>query len=253
MKKKKTILITGASDGIGAALAEEYASNGIFLAISGRDLGRLNTVAERCRIKGALVETKILDVMDIAGMSKWISEVNSRFYLDLVIANAGVSGGFDGAGKGPAATYKIFQTNINGVINTVLPALEVMEQQGGGQIALMSSLAAFRGNPSTPAYSATKAAVRVWGEGLRLRCVNNGIKVSVICPGFVQSRMTRNNPFPMPLIISSRKAAKIILKGLERNNARIAFPRRMYFLAWLLGVLPPSLSDWLIPKIAQKE
>ena len=128
-----------------------------------------------------------------------------------------------------------------------------MEEQGHGQIAIMSSLAAFRGFPSTPAYSATKAAVKVWGEGLRARYAANGIQVSVICPGFVQSKMTKHNPFPMPLIISSKKAAKIIRTGLERNTARIAFPRRMYFLAWLLGVLPPSFSDRLMPKGALKE
>ena len=253
MEAKKSILITGGSNGIGAALAEEYASNGNFLAISGRNAEQLNTIAERCRNKGAVVETAVLDVMDITGMSSWISNVNSRVCLDLVIANAGIAGGFDGVGKGTAATHKIFQTNINGVLNTVIPTLEVMEERGQGQIAIMSSLAAFRGFPSTPAYSATKAAVKVWGEGLRARYAANGIQVSVICPGFVQSKMTKHNPFPMPLIISSKKAAKIIRTGLERNTARIAFPRRMYFLAWLLGVLPPSFSDRLMPKVVLKE
>mgnify|MGYP001234503666 CR=1 FL=1 len=253
MEIKKSILITGASNGIGAALAKEYATNGNFLAISGRNAERLNTIAEECRNKGAIVENRVLDVMDTNEMSKWVSSVNSRVFLDLVIANAGIAGGVDGAGRGPSATHEIFRTNINGVINTVLPSLEVMEKRGQGQIAIMSSLAAFRGIPSTPAYSATKAAVKVWGEGLRTRHAGNGIKVSVICPGFVQSGMTKNNPFPMPLIISSKKAAKIIRKGLEKNTARIAFPRRMYFLAWLLGVLPPSFSDRLIPNIVLKE
>lgn len=253
MEIKKSILITGASNGIGAALAEEFSSNGIFLAISGRNAERLNTIAERCRNKGAIVEIKVLDVLDITRMSKWISNVNSRVCLDLVIANAGIAGGSNGAGKGPAATRKIFETNINGVINTVIPALNIMEERGVGQIAIMSSLAAFKGISSTPAYSATKAAVKVWGEGLRARYAANGIKVSVICPGFVQSGMTKNNPFSMPLMISSNEAAKIIRTGLEKNTARIAFPRRMYFLAWLLGVLPPSLSDWIMPKIELKE
>ena len=253
MKAKKSILITGGSNGIGAALAEEYASNGNFLAISGRNAERLNAIAERCRNKGAVVETAVLDVMDTTGMAKWISNVNSRVCLDLVIANAGIAGGFDGVGKGTAATQKIFQTNINGVLNTVLPTLEVMKELGHGQIAIMSSLAAFKGFPSTPAYSATKAAVKVWGEGLRARYAANGIQVSVICPSFVQSGMTKHNPFPMPLIMSSKKAAKIIRIGLERNTARIAFPRRMYFLAWLLGVLPPSFSDRLMPKVVLKE
>ena len=109
MEAKKSILITGGSNGIGAALAEEYASNGNFLAISGRNSERLNKIAERCRNKGAVVETAVLDVMDTTGMSSWISNVNSRVCLDLVIANAGIAGEFDGVGKGTAATHKFFK------------------------------------------------------------------------------------------------------------------------------------------------
>jgi len=253
METKKSILITGASKGIGAALAVEYAAPENFLAISGRNADRLHAIAQQCRNKGARVEIKILDVTDVSGMSQWISNVDARVCLDLVIANAGIAGGVDGAGKGPIATRKIFKTNIDGVINTVIPILNSMEKRRRGQIAIMSSLAAFRGIPSTPAYSATKAAVRVWGESLRARYAANGIKISVICPGFVQTGMTANNPFSMPLIISSGKAAKIIRRGLERNTARIAFPRRMYFFAWLFGILPPSMSDWLMPKVVSKE
>ncbi|NKB20653.1 MAG: SDR family NAD(P)-dependent oxidoreductase [Alphaproteobacteria bacterium] len=253
MNTPKSILITGASSGIGAALSLEYAQEGIFLALCGRSQERLSEVADNCRKKGASVAIELLDVTNEASVSNWVCQTNEKRALDLVIANAGVAGGDDGAGFGPEATRKIFRTNIDGVHNTVIPALKSMEAIGTGQIAIVSSLASFRGFPGTPAYAASKAAIRVWGEGLRGRYAEKGIKVSVICPGFVESRMTANNPFPMPLMMTGEKAARIIRHGLEKNTARIAFPWRMYFIAWLLGVLPPTLSDRLMPKVAEKE
>ncbi|MBK17995.1 MAG: short-chain dehydrogenase [Rhodospirillaceae bacterium] len=253
MEIDKSVLITGASSGIGAALAIAYAKPRTFLALSGRDAERLQKIAIKCEGHGAKVETKIIDVTERVAVSNWISDISGRMPLDLVIANAGIAGGADGAGQGSEAAYKIFETNINGVLHTVLPALEFMEKRGSGQVAIMSSLASFRGFAGTPAYAASKAAVRIWGEGLRGRYAPKGVKVSVICPGFVESRMTANNPFPMPLMMSGKRAAKIIQRGLEKNAARIAFPWRMYFLAWLFGSLPPSISDRLMPKVAEKE
>jgi len=253
MKTCKSILITGASSGIGAALALAYAQEGNFLALCGRSTERLGDITELCRKKGAMVDIEIIDVTDEKSISNWIQQIDKKRALDLVIANAGVAGGYDGAGFGPVATRKIFRTNIEGAVNTVIPALALMEVRGTGQVAIVSSLASFRGFSSTPAYAASKAAVRVWGEGLRGRYAPKGIKISVICPGFVESRMTANKPFPMPLLMTGEKAAQIIRRGLEKNTARIAFPWQMYFAAWLLGVLPIALSDWLMPKVAEKE
>ena len=249
----KTILITGASSGIGAALALEYANAGVFLAISGRNENRLNQIAKACRLKGAVVIIKIIDVTNKFAMHQWVLELEKNISLDLVIANAGIAGGVNGAGSGGDSIREIFSTNIDGVLNTVVPVLDVMEKRGYGQIAIMSSLASFKGFSGTPSYAATKAAVRIWGEGLRERYSESGLKVSVICPGFVKSRITENNLFPMPFIMSGKKAAKIIRHGLYRNKGRIAFPKIMYFLAWFYGVLPPKLSSFLTPKVPPKE
>lgn len=253
MKIYKSILITGASSGIGAALASEYAKAGIFLAICGRNSERLSRVAAECSKKGACVAIKVLDVTHQNSVSNWIIQSDKRNPLDLIIANAGIAGGDDGAGWGPVATRTIFRTNMDGVQNTVIPALKLMKERKSGQIAIVSSLASFRGFPGTPAYSASKAAVRVWGEGLRARYAALGIKISVICPGFVESRMTANNPFPMPLIMTGKKAARIIRRGLEKNSGRIAFPWPIYFIAWLLGALPPRISDKLLSQVTEKE
>jgi len=127
-----------------------------------------------------------------------------------------------------------------------------MQARGQGQIALMSSLAAFRGFPGAPAYCASTAAVKNWGESLRGSLRGDGLQVSVICPGFVRSPMTDVNPFPMPLLMEAVRAVAIIRCGLARNHGRIAFPWRMYALVWLFGALPPCLTDPLFARLPEK-
>jgi short-subunit dehydrogenase len=135
----------------------------------------------------------------------------------------------------------------------VLPALARMRARRNGQIAIMSSLAAFRGFPGAPAYSASKAAVRAWGEALRGRHARDGVAISVICPGFVISRMTADNPFPMPMLMSAERAARIIRRGLARDRGRIAFPWPMYALVRLVATLPDRLIDPLMRRLPEKE
>ena len=252
LKSPKSVLITGASSGIGEALALEYAGSASSLALSGRNNDRLERVAEACRARDAEVETVSLDVTDRAQMANWIAAVDARAPLDLVIANAGVSGGTAGNGESEAQARMIFEINVTGILNTVYPAVEPMQRRGAGQIALMSSAASFRGFPGAPAYSATKAAVRCYGEALRGALLPDGIHVSVICPGFVRSRMTRVNRFRMPLLMDADRAAHIIRRGLARDRARIAFPWPTYFVAWLSGAVPPSLSDRLFARLPKK-
>lgn len=253
MQSPNSILITGASSGIGAGLALAYASPDTALFLNGRNSDRLSDIAERCRTKGAMVSTKLLDVADAAAMAGWIEECDSDSPLDLVIANAGVSGGSDGVPGGADGTRRIFDINIGGVVNTVLPSLDRMSDRGRGQVAIVSSVAAFRGLPGAPAYCASKAAVRSWGEGLRVRYARQGIAISVICPGFVESRMTAGNPFPMPFLMDSDRAAAIIRRGLARNRSRIGFPFPTYFIGWMLGVLPSGLVDRLTRGLPEKE
>ena len=251
MKDPGSILITGASSGIGAALADAYAAPGVALALTGRDEGRLAAVAGRCRGRGARVTMAALDVTDAAALGAWIAAVDEGAPLDLVIANAGISGGTQG-GEGAGQARRIFAVNLDGVLNTVLPAIPGMRARGHGQIALMSSLAGFRGFPGAPAYCASKAAVKAWGEALKGSLGADGVAVSVICPGFVRSPMTDVNPFPMPLIMDAGRAASIIRRGLARNRARIAFPWPMYCLVWLLAALPPWLVDPLFARLPEK-
>ncbi len=247
-----SILITGASSGIGAALAMEFAGPGVRLALTGRDEARLAEVAGACRAAGAEPRAAVLDVCERTHLSAWIAEVDRGAPLDLVIANAGISAGTGGGGETGAQARRIVATNLDGVLNTVLPAIAQMRPRGRGQIAIMSSLGAFRGFPGAPAYCASKAAVRVWGEALRGELHGAGIGVSVICPGYVRSPMTAVNDFPMPLLMDAERAARIIRRGLARNRPRIAFPWPLYAAVWLLSALPPRLTDPLLRRLPKK-
>jgi short-subunit dehydrogenase len=246
MRDPRSIVITGGSSGLGAALAREYSRPGVSIALTGRDAARLAAVAAECSAAGAKVRTAVLDVVDAGKLDAWLREVDAATPVDLLIANAGVSGGTGGGGEGDAQVRTLFAVNLDGVVNSVLPLLPSMRSRGRGQVALMSSLAGFRGFPSAPAYCASKAAVRVWGEGLRGVLVNDGIEVTVICPGFVRTPMTAVNPFPMPFLMDAARAARIVRKGLEAGKGRIAFPLPTFIAAWLLSVLPDAVAGRLV-------
>jgi short-subunit dehydrogenase len=252
MKSPRSILITGASSGIGEALAMAYAAPGVSLALSGRDAGRLEAVAAAARERGAAVQTRTIDVADRDAMAHWIEEIDRATPIDLVVANAGIGVGSTEGIETEEQTRTVFGVNLGGAFNTVLPLIPKLVARRRGQIALLSSLASFRGFPGSPTYCGSKAALRVWGEGLRGDLQAYGVGVSVICPGFVESRITARNEFPMPFLMSAARAAAIVKRGLARNRARIAFPFPMYFALWLLGTLPPLLTDPLLMRLSKK-
>lgn len=252
MQNPKSILITGASSGIGEALARHYAAPGIQLSITGRDPERLELVAQDCRAAGAQVVASVLDVQDSEAMGAWIEKIDKESPLDLVIANAGVSAGTGRGGETAEQARLIMSVNVDGVFSTILPAIDRMKSRRKGQVAIMSSLAGFRGFPGAPAYCASKAAVRLWGESLRGELISQGIGVSVICPGFVRSRMTAVNEFPMPFLMDAERAARIIQRGLSRNRPRIAFPLRLYAVVWTLALLPSLIIDPILRRLPQK-
>lgn len=254
MKNPRTILITGASSGIGEALAKEFAHPGIFLALSGRNRQRLEKVAEICRAQGADVSADIVDVADRDAMRKWIERIEEDHPLDLVIANAGIAG--DSGGRGFAlnesSTRDIFAINMAGVLNTLFPAIEPMRRRKRGQLALVSSIAGFRGLPSAPAYSASKVMVKAYGEALHGVLREDGIGVTVICPGFVESRITERNEFPMPMIWKAAKAASVIRRGLAKGKILIAFPWPLIAIMRALDFLPTSWAIKFLSRLPRK-
>ncbi|MEK6747344.1 MAG: SDR family NAD(P)-dependent oxidoreductase [Pseudomonadota bacterium] len=248
----KNILITGASSGLGAALALGYAKAGRVLYLQGRNSDKLDEIAGKCRNLGADVYTQVGDVTDASAMQNWIENSDMQTPLDLVIANAGISAGMGKNGENSEQVRRIFATNIDGVINTVQPVIPLMLKRGKGQIAIMSSLAGIRALPSSPAYSASKACVRYYGESLRGALAFSGVSVSVICPGYITTPMTAVNNFPMPFIMSAEKAAQRIIMGLEKKRGRIAFPLRLYLPLWLISCLSPRITDPVFSRLPAK-
>ena len=252
MKNPKHILITGASGGLGAALALAYAAPSVRLSLQGRNLERLNHTAKMAELKGATVTIKRIDVTDTASMAEWIDSCDRLAPLDLVIANAGTSANTSSEVESVAITQTVFATNLSGVLNTIHPALPLMKQRKRGQVALVSSLAGFRGAPKAGAYCASKAAVRIYGEALRPELIPYNVELNVICPGFIKTPMTDANNFPMPFLMTPDKAALIIQRGLIANRARIAFPWPMTWLVKIYASLPAALIDRLFVKLPEK-
>lgn len=248
-----TIVITGASGGIGAALARAYARPGRRLGLTGRDEARLTATAEACRAAGAEVLSATLDVRDADAVAAFLARVDAGGPLDVVIANAGVSSGMGqgGACEDWAAARRTLSINLDGTLNTVQPAVDLMRaRRHGGQIAVIGSLAAWRGLPSCPAYSASKAAIEAYAEGLRGMLRPEGIAVCVVSPGYVTSPMSARVEGAKPLLMDGDRAAALIRDGLARNRGRISFPLPLAVGTRLLTLLPGWLADRILPLFA---
>jgi len=237
----RRILITGATSAIGSALARAYAAPGVVLYLHGRKTDILDTVAEQCRAKGAEVHTCVLDLREGEALENWLRGLEA---LDLVIINAGMNTHASGLGELESwdEVEALVEVNLKAAMRIVHAVLPAMRAQGRGQIALVSSLAAYFGLPVTPTYSATKAGLKAYGEALRGWLAPEGIKVNVIMPGYVRSPMCQAMPGPKPFLWTPERAARAIKRGLARDRARISFPFPLNWGTWWLAVLPAGWS-----------
>ena len=253
MKPAHTVLITGASSGIGAALALECARRGAKrLFLCGRDAGRLEDVAARCRAAGADVRAEALDVADEAAARAWVEACDAQAPLELVFSNAGIGTGVESE----VNIRRTFATNVTGNLNVVLPALArfraAPESRARRQIVITASIAGYAPLSTCPAYAATKAAMKAWALSFRRPLAREGIRMNVVCPGFVRSRITDRNTCPMPFFMEADRAARIILDRVDRNVGLIAFPWPMRLAAWLLSVCPWRLAELLSGVLPEK-
>lgn len=236
-----TTVITGASGGIGAALAVRFARPEVRLALSGRDRDRLERVARACVEKGARVEIALVDVTDKAALRAWLHEVENTGPIERVVANAGVALDESDMATKFEATRRVLDVNLTGAVETVSTVLPAMRDRRRGQIVLMSSLAAFAPLPDTPAYSASKAALLAFGSALREQMRPYGVRVSVVCPGFVRTGMAERYRGWRPLETDADVAAARIMRGLERDEGLIAFPSILAFASRLQPFLPERI------------
>lgn len=227
----------------------EYAHAGSrTLILQGRNSERLRELSESCTALGARVLAKELDVRDHEALQAWLQEISRAESPDLVIANAGVNINIGPQGQGEAWSdvHCLLDVNVKAVFATVHGVLPAMRERRSGQIALVSSLAAWRGLPETPSYSASKAAVKVYGEALRDSLAGEGVRINVIMPGYVASQMCFDMPGPKPFLWTAEKAARVIRRGLRADKARISFPFPLNLGCFLLSVIHPAVSGRIL-------
>ncbi len=253
----RDVLITGASAGIGEALALACAGPGVTLHLGGRNPQRLEQVSASCRARGANVIPHVIDVREREAMEHWISGTGR---LDLVIANAGIGAGSDDGLPEPADQVRaVFATNLDGALNTILPAMELLKRQEEcpdglrGTIAAIASIAAFVPGPGAATYCAAKAALDRWTIATAPFARNLGIRLTSVCPGYVRTPLTSQNAFPMPGLMDAGPAAEIILRGLAAGKRRVVFPWWLALMAQIVGSLPPAVSTWLLSRPPGKQ
>lgn len=244
---QRTILITGATSALGRALSLFYAKEGVTLILQGRQTQVLNELEKACQAQGAHVHTQVLDLCDPEGLKAWLQTLSS-LTIDLAILNAGRNAHAKEADVLEAwdEVQALLQVNVNATLRIAHHLANQMQQRGHGQLVLISSLAAYFGLPVTPAYSASKAALKAYGESLRSTLSPKGVKVNVVMPGYIDSPMARAMPGPKPWMWTPKRAAQRIAHNLERNKARISFPFPLNWGCWWLAVLPASWSARIV-------
>ncbi len=239
------VFLTGASSGIGEALARLYAARGATLGLVARRGDFLD------RLKSSLstpVETYACDVRDAAAMRAAGAAFTSRHGVpDLVIGNAGVSyGNITMFEKDVEVFREILEINVIGLVNTFHPFAAAMRQRGSGTFAGIASVAGFRGLPGATGYSASKAAAISYLEGLRVEMRPRGVRVVTVCPGFIATPMTSRNPYPMPFILGAEDAARRIARVLDSSKSFAVIPWQMAIVGRLLKLVPIPLYDRLM-------
>ena len=247
----KTVLITGASSGIGRALAVEFGRRGAHVMAAARREPQLEALCEEITKNGGRASFAVCDVTDtdaaIALVQKAEKELGS---LDMLISNAGVGGSKHSSRLDMAASVQMIDVNVRGAIAPIIAAIPIMLGQKYGQIVGVSSLAGRRALPTAAVYNASKAALSTFLEGLRIDLDAAGIKVTDVQPGFVKSELTDKNNFKMPFLWPAEKAARYIADRLERAPRIIAFPLPLDLLSGLSRYLPFAVHAWITRALA---
>ncbi|HWQ37006.1 MAG TPA: SDR family oxidoreductase [Burkholderiales bacterium] len=245
------VFITGASSGIGEALARQYARHGATLGLLARRADPLERLAASLAVRSYVYP---VDVRDAAAMGRAARDFIERTGApDIVIANAGVSTGNDSAEPADNAVFEeMLAINVTGMLFTFQPFIRVMRQRGSGTLAGIASIAGFRGLPGASAYSASKAAAIAYLESLRVELRRSGVRVVTICPGYIATAMTARNPYRMPFLMPADVAARAMVRAIEHGKRWYVLPWEMAIVGALLRALPRPLYDRLLARAPRK-
>lgn len=245
------IYISGASKGIGRALAIEFARQGGNLFLASRDTDKLSELCAEIRSEfGSKISYSFCDVTDRNSVSESIGQAEAFLEsIDIAVLNAGISGSEKFIGFNSENLKKVFEVNVFGIARGIEFLLPVLQKKGKGIIAGISSLADSKGYPGAAAYASSKSALSVMLESARIELKAYNIDVITVRPGFVKTDMTDANDFHMPLLLQADKAAKIIIEGIKRRKRIIGFPLSLVWLTALTRLIPgwifePVLGYW---------
>lgn len=246
-----TALITGASSGIGAALAKQLAAEGVFVVLAARRLPLLKKLAMEIQSSGGRALAVRLDVSRFDAAVRVIQALDKKYTIDLVIANAGA-----GIKRQPSWSWPAVRdatlTNYSGALATVTALLPQMVARRSGHVVAISSLASYTALPDASGYSSPKAGLSRFMECLALDLQQTGVTVSTVHVGFVKTAMVAKSDFPLPFLISAEAAAAHIIAKLKKKKREINFPRPMVVLVSLLAALPFWVKKLIARRFAAK-
>lgn len=240
------VIITGASGGLGAALAARFATRSARLSLLGRNRERLAAVEAHVASPGCEIESFGCDVRDAEQMRSVLNGIDDAFPATLLIANAGIGGAAALAGsmgESSEIARDLVATNLLGAINTITPLLPRLIARHHGHIVIISSIAGFTGLPHAPSYCASKAAVRIYGTALRRSLRSSGVNVTVVSPGFIETPMSASLPIHQPFLETAEQAAIRIVRAVDKRKPELSFPWQLVMAARIDQWLPASIGD----------
>jgi short-subunit dehydrogenase len=247
----RAVFITGASSGIGAALARHYAAQGATLGLAARRLDVLEAIVAGLPGKHHIYPLDVGNAPALASAANdFIAHVGPP---DIVIANAGISvGTLTQESSDNRAFQRVMETNVLGMVHTFQPFMQTMQRNGSGRLVGIASVAGIRGLPGAGAYSASKAAAITYLESLRVELRGSGVKVVTIAPGYIRTPMTAANDYAMPFMLEADEAARRFAQAITAGKSYTVIPWQMGVVAKLMRLLPNCIFDRLAAKAGRK-